>query len=64
MLLVALGLWCRRRRPPRLWASNNRVGELSAFAIGRVMLGRARIALARLIPPLLRALATTEGNWG
>lgn len=64
VLLVALGLWCRRHRPPRTWASNNRVGELSAFAIGRVMLGRLRVAIPALINLLLRLLATTKGNWG
>lgn len=64
LLLVALGLWCRQHRPPRLWASNNRVKELSAYAIGRVMLMRLTIALNTLIHLLLRSLASTEGNWG
>jgi hypothetical protein len=64
LLLVAVGLWCRAHYPPKLWASNNRVRELSAFAIGRVMRGRVRLVVARLIDLLLRSLATPQGNWG
>ena len=48
LLLVALGLWCRRHKPARLWASNNRRHELSAYAIGRVMLLRLCVNLPTL----------------
>jgi hypothetical protein len=64
LLLAGLGLWCRAHRPPRLWASNNRPRELSAFAIGRVMLTRVVLRVKTLVDLLLRSLATTEGNWG
>jgi hypothetical protein len=66
VLLVALGLWCREHRPARLWASNNRKDELSAFAIGRIMLHRLHLAIRSLIPPLLDALLPLEPNkkWG
>jgi len=64
LLLVGLGLWCRRHLPPRTWASNNRQRELSAFTIGRVMLTRVHHAIDRLIDLLLASLATPQGNWG
>lgn len=64
VLLVALGLWCRKHRKPRLWASNNRKKELSAFAIGRIMLRRVRVTLAALLKLLLASLATSGGKWG
>jgi hypothetical protein len=64
LLLVALGLWCRAHQSPRLWATNRRVRELSALAIGRVMLGRVQVAVATLVAVLLRSLATTQGKWG
>jgi hypothetical protein len=64
MLLIALGLWCRQHQPARTWASNNRPYDLSAYAIGRVMLGRLRRPVLSLISLLLRFLATPEGNWG
>ena len=64
VLLVALGLWCRANRPPRLWATNRRKRELSAWTIGRVMHTRETIPIADLITGLLAALATPEGKWG
>jgi hypothetical protein len=64
LLLVALGLWCRQHKPARLWASNNRREELSAYAIGRVMLDRLGIKIATLLTLLLRSLQTTKGKWG
>jgi len=64
MLLVGLGLWCREHMDPRRWCTNTRKRELSAFAIGRIMLRRTATAVASLIDLLLRNLATPEGNWG
>jgi len=64
LLLVALGLWCRQHCPPRTWASNNRPRELSAFAIGRVMLQRLRKRLRPLLDLLYASLATPTPNWG
>ena len=64
LLLVGLGLWCRQHLPPRRWASNNRRRELSAFAVGRVMLRRVQTALTPLIDLLLASLATPQGKWG
>ena len=64
VLLVALGLWCRRHRPARLWATNRRRNELSAFSIGRVMWDRECRRIQPLIRLLISSLATTEGNWG
>jgi hypothetical protein len=64
LILTALGLWCRQHCPPRLWASNNRPRELSAYAIGRVMLHRLGVPLSELIRLLLQSLATPDGKWG
>lgn len=64
MLLVGLGLWCREHMDPRRWCTNTRKRELSAFAIGRIMLRRTATAVASVIDLLLRNLATPEGNWG
>ena len=64
VLLVGLGLWCAAHYPPRLWASNNRAQELSAFAIARVMLRRVAQPVRVLIECLLTHLATPVGNWG
>ncbi len=64
VLLVALGLWCRRNRPAQLWASNNRPHDLSAFAIGRVMRTRLHVAVVALLAVLLEALNTLSQKWG
>jgi hypothetical protein len=64
VLLVGLGLWCREHLQPRRWASNNRLRELSAFAIGRVMLLRVAVATSQLMALLLASLATPGGKWG
>jgi hypothetical protein len=66
LLLVGVGLWCREHRPARLWASNNRKKELSAFAIGRVMLDRIELALSTAIGLLLDRLLTLDAKrkWG
>lgn len=64
VLLVALGLWCREHRPARLWATNQRRNELSAFAIGRVMWDRECRSIQPLIRLLMSSLATAEGKWG
>jgi hypothetical protein len=64
VLLVGLGLWCRQHLKPRLWASNNRGRELSAFAVGRVMLLRVAAATDQLMALLLTRLATPGGKWG
>jgi len=60
VLLAALGLWCRQHLPPRRWASNNRLKELSCFAIARVMLGRVHVRIRSLIDLLLTTLAATQ----
>ncbi len=63
VLLAALGLWCRQNRPARLWASNNRWNDLSAFAIARVMFTRERRRATtpiRLLPTSL-AMAGERG---
>lgn len=66
VLLVALGLWCRTHRPAKLWASNNRPHELSAFAIARVMLTRLDLAISTVLRLLLDRLCpkTTSRKWG
>lgn len=64
LLLVALGLWCRANRKPRLWCTNKRERELSCFAIARVMLGRLQVPLPPLLALLTTSLATTDGKWG
>lgn len=64
VLLVAAGLRCREHLDPRLWCTNHRIRELSAFAIARVMLDRIRQPWRPLVEALLANLATTEGNWG
>lgn len=64
VLLVSLGLWCRQHLSPRLWATNRRKRELSAWSIGRVMLPRLSVTIPDLIDRLLASLATTDGNWG
>jgi hypothetical protein len=66
VLLVALGLWCREHRKARLWASNNRQHDLSAFAIGRVMLNRLHVAVPTLIELLLDCLLVVDPKpkWG
>jgi hypothetical protein len=64
VLLVAVGLWCRKHLDPRLWCTNRRQRELSAFAIGRTMLDRVDRSIHELIDLLLRSLATPEENWG
>lgn len=64
VLLVALGLWCRDHLSPTIWATNQRQHELSAYAIGRVMLLRSHADIAELLAILLRCLTTTNGKWG
>jgi len=66
VLLVALGLWCREHRKARLWATNNRKHELSAFAIGRVMYPRITLAVKTILCLLLNSLAPLDPyrKWG
>jgi len=63
LLLIGLGLWARRNLPPRLWASNNRKSECSAFTVGRLLIDQRPTTRHRL---LLELLATIRrmGNWG
>lgn len=63
VLLVGLGLWCKAHHPPRLWCSNNRVGECSAFTVARAMLDRLTISPQTAFAALAAALADV-GNWG
>jgi hypothetical protein len=66
LLLIGLGLWCRAHRPARLWASNNRRNELSAFAIGRIMLARVDLAVRTILRVLLDCLFPLDAKrkWG
>lgn len=64
VLLTAAGLWCRANRPARLWASNNRPNDLSAWAIGRVMWPRIDLSLLRFIEELIHAAKQGGGKWG
>jgi hypothetical protein len=64
VLLMGLGLWCRKHMDPRKWCTNKRKKELSAFAIGKVMLQRVTTRWRQAINLLLDAIPTPEGNWG
>jgi hypothetical protein len=65
VLLVALGLWCREHLDPRLWCTNRRKRELSAFSIAKVMRQRTTPPpIDDLIRLLIASLATPEGKWG
>lgn len=64
VLLMAAGLWCRANRPGRLWSSNNRENELSAWAIGREMWRRIMVPLAAFIAVLIEAVKQVGGKWG
>lgn len=62
LLLVAVGLYCRRRYRSGRWCANNRENECSLVSIGRFMLesfeGTWRSALAALRREMV------GGNWG
>jgi hypothetical protein len=49
ILLVAIGLYMRKHFRSSQWCSNNRIGECSFFAIGRVMLQRTMPLLNYLL---------------
>jgi len=64
LLLVGLGLHCRRHYRPGHWCSNNRGDTLSDFAIARAMLGNVTIRPATAFRLLLAATVTAVPNWG
>ena len=66
LLLVALGLWCRRHKLA-LTVGQQQPASMRperAYAIGRVMLLRLCVNLPTLAALLLRSMATCIGNWG
>lgn len=64
VLLVGLGLHCRRHYRPGAWCSNNRDDTLSDFAIARAMLGKVRILAATAFRRVLVATVEAVPNWG
>jgi hypothetical protein len=64
VLLMGLGLWCREHLDPRKWCTNKRKKELSAFAIGKVMIQRVTTRWRQVIDLLLDAIPKPGGNWG
>lgn len=64
LLLIGLGLWARRNLPPRLWASNNRRHECSAFTVGRLLLEQRHTTRHRLMLELLANIRRLGRNWG
>lgn len=64
LLLIGLGLWARRNLPPRLWASNNRRDECSAFTIGRLLLDQRPTTHHRLLLELLATIHRLGRKWG
>ena len=65
VLLVGLGLHCRKHYRPGTWCSNNRGDTLSDFAIAKAMLDKLAILAATAFRLLLAATReAAEGNWG
>lgn len=64
LLLVGLGLWSKRNLPPRLWASNNRRDECSAFTVGRLLIDQPRATRHRLLIELIAHIRRMAKNWG
>jgi hypothetical protein len=64
LLLVGLGLHCRRRYRPGHWCSNNRDDTLSDFAIARAMLDKATILADTAFRLLLAATVAAVPKWG
>lgn len=64
LLLIGLGLWAKRNLPPRLWASNNRREECSAFTVGRLLLDQRPTTRHRLLLELLAHIRRPGRNWG
>jgi hypothetical protein len=64
LLLVGLGLHCRKHYRPGTWCSNNRPDTLCDFAIARVMLDRVTILATTAFRLLLAATVTAVPNWG
>jgi len=61
-LLLAVGLYARKKYPPSRWCSNNRRNECSLFTIGRILFRERLPALARLLNDLRKE--TCLQNWG
>lgn len=64
ILLVGLGLHCRRHYRPGTWCSNNRDDTLCDFAIARAMLAKVRILPGTAFRLLLAASVAAVPNWG
>jgi hypothetical protein len=64
LLLVGLGLHCRKHYRPGMWCSNNRDDTLCDFAIARAVLARVTILPATAFRLLLAATVAAVPNWG
>ena len=64
LLLVGLGLHCRRHYRPGSWCSKNKDQTLSDFAIARAMLGKVAILATTAFRLLLAATVAAVPNWG
>lgn len=64
LLLIGLGLWAKRNLPPRLWASNNRRHECSAFTVGRLLIDQRPTSRHRLLLELMANIRRLGRNWG
>ena len=64
VLLVGLGLHCRKHYRPGAWCSNNRDDSCSDFAIARAMLGKVAILAATAFRLLLAATIDAVPKWG
>jgi hypothetical protein len=64
LLLVGLGLHCRKHYRPGTWCSNNRDDTLCDFAIARAMLGKVTILATTAFRLLLAATVAAVPNWG
>ena len=64
LLLVGLGLHCRKHYRPGTWGSNNRDDTLCDFAIARAMLGKVTILATTAFRLLLAATVAAVPNWG
>jgi hypothetical protein len=62
VLLVAIGLHCRKKYRSGRWCSNNRPNECSLVSIGRFMLETFDANIGRALTYLRREIH--EGNWG
>ena len=61
-LLWAVGLHALAHGHPRQWCSNNRPESCSLFTIGRIMLGRLKLAAPRLMNQVRQEIL--RANWG